>query len=56
MRVKQFIFAAVLLLLCSSCVSRTIYKEPGLRGANASGKGSTEKKIVWFWDKDFRNP
>jgi hypothetical protein len=50
--IKKFIFASVLLLLCSSCVSRTIVKEPGLKGAgSAASKGET--KIIWFWDKDF---
>ena len=47
--VKKLIFAAVLLLLCSSCVSRTLNKEPGLRGT----KANSETKIIWFWDKDF---
>jgi len=50
---KKTVFAAVLLMLCSSCVSRTTIKEPGLKGANAAGKANSETKIVWFWDKDF---
>jgi hypothetical protein len=50
--IKKFIFTAVLLLLCSSCVSRTTIKEPGLKDDTA-GKGIRETKLVWFWDKDF---
>lgn len=50
--IKKLITVAVLLLLCCSCVSRTIIKEPGLNGAgSAATKGET--KLVWFWDKDF---
>jgi hypothetical protein len=45
---KLFILTATL-LLCSSCVSRTLNKEPGLRGTAAN----SETKIIWFWDKDF---
>lgn len=50
--VKKFIFAAVLLLLCSSCVSRTTIKEPGLKGSGSAGSIG-ETKLIWFWDKDF---
>ncbi len=49
---KLFYLIAVL-LLCNACVSRTTIKEPGLKGANAQGKGVSEKKLIWFWDKDF---
>lgn len=49
---KMFCLTAVL-LLCSSCVSRTTIKEPGLKGSQAAGKVNSETKIVWFWDKDF---
>lgn len=50
--IKKLIVAAVLLLLCSSCVSRTVFKESGLQGAGSSAtKGETH--LVWFWDKDF---
>ena len=49
---KLFCLIAVL-LLCSSCVSRTLTKEPGLKGADAVGKANTTTEIVWFWDKDF---
>lgn len=50
---KKLVFAAVMLMLFSSCVSRTTIKEPGLKGANASGKANSETKVIWFWDKDF---
>jgi hypothetical protein len=48
--IKKLILTAVLLLLCSSCVSRTTIKESGLNGKAA---GNSETKLVWFWDKDF---
>jgi hypothetical protein len=50
---RKLFYLIVVLLLCSSCVSRTTYKEPGLKGNTASGKNAGETKIVWFWDKDF---
>lgn len=49
---KKLFYVTTALLLCSSCVSRTINKEPGLTGENAR-KTDQETKIVWFWDKDF---
>jgi hypothetical protein len=49
---KKLFYLIILLLLCSSCVSRTINKEPGLTGGNEA-KGQYETKLVWFWDKDF---
>lgn len=50
--IKKLIAAAVLLLLCSSCVSRTVIKDPGLQGTGSpASKGETH--LVWFWDKDF---
>jgi hypothetical protein len=48
---KKLLYLTAVLLLCSSCVSRTTIKEPGLKGT--SGKASSETKLVWFWDKDF---
>ena len=50
---KKLFYLIAILLLCSSCVSRTTIKEPGLKGDNASGKANSETKLVWFWDKDF---
>jgi hypothetical protein len=51
---KKLLYLTSVLLLCSSCVSRTTIKEPGLKGGgNASGKANSETKLVWFWDKDF---
>lgn len=47
---KKLFYLSALLLLCSSCVSRTVYKEPGLRGHAGQ---VTEKKIIWFWDKEY---
>jgi hypothetical protein len=51
--VKKLFYLTAVLLLCSSCVSRTTIKEPGLKGSNAAGKANSETKLVWFWDKDF---
>lgn len=45
----------VLLLLCSSCVSRSITTDAGFDTAGNSGKVTTTK-TVWIWDKDFKNP
>ncbi|MFA6172702.1 MAG: hypothetical protein WC334_11535 [Kiritimatiellales bacterium] len=50
---KNIFCLITVLLLCCSCVSRTTIKEPGLKGDNAAGKVNSEKKLVWFWDKDF---
>ena len=51
--IKKLFYLIAVLLLCSSCVSRTTIKEPGLKGGNASGKPASETKLIWFWDKDF---
>ena len=50
---RKFFYLITVLLLCSSCVSRTTTKEPGLKGDNATGKANSQTKLVWFWDKDF---
>ena len=49
---KKLFYLMAVLLLCSSCVSRTTYKEKGLKGESSS-KPVGETKIIWFWDKDF---
>lgn len=46
---KKLFYLSVLLLLCSSCVSRTTIKEPGLKGEASK----SETKLIWIWDKDF---
>ena len=48
--VKNLLFTVVLLLLCSSCVSRTTYEGNGMNG---SKKTIDNKELIWFWDKDF---
>ncbi len=48
---KKLLFLTVVLMLCSSCVSRTTIKEPGLK--DAGNKSNSETKLIWFWDKDF---
>ena len=50
---RKLFYLVAVLLLCSSCVSRTTIKEPGLKGDNAAGKANSTTKLVWFWDKDF---
>jgi len=50
--IKKLFYLIPVLLLCSSCVSRTTLKEQGLKGGGA-GKSVSETKTVWFWDKDF---
>jgi hypothetical protein len=51
-------------LLLSGCVSRTVTIEPEQRGDTAAKKSKygsdphaelVEKKIVWIWQKEFRN-
>jgi hypothetical protein len=46
---KKLLYLIALLLLCTSCVSRTTIKEPGLKGEASK----SETKLIWFWDKDF---
>lgn len=55
---------AILCLLSSGCVNRTITEEPGIRGTSTgktrygtapSGK-VVEEKRVWIWQDEFRNP
>jgi len=54
---KNAFSLAAILMLCCSCVSRTITRTPtiseaGKGKANENGK-IIEKKIVWFWEDDF---
>jgi hypothetical protein len=58
----------ILLFTCAAlltgCVTRTVTKEPKHRGGSGSGKtyGANpyaeviEKKRVWIWQAEFRNP
>jgi hypothetical protein len=57
------ITALAFLILISGCVTRTITEEPQNRGAQTGGKfgaksesKTVEKKTVWIWQKEFRNP
>lgn len=47
--IKNLVYLATVLLICSSCVSRTTYKESSMKG----GQKMEETRTVWFWDKDF---
>jgi hypothetical protein len=53
---KNLFYLTVVILLCSSCVSRTTYKQSSLKGSNPSGKPVAEKKLIWIWDKDYSKP
>jgi hypothetical protein len=65
---RSLIFSAFVLMLGSSCVSRTVTVDYVDRGHTdtTKKKGATygdtskgelvEKKLVWFWQKDFRTP
>ena len=53
--IKKFIFAVLFLLLCSSCVSRTISESAGLNSGE-TGKTIKTTKTIWIWDKDYNNP
>ena len=46
---KKLFSLMVLLILCSSCVSRTTYKTNVEDGSKSDG----ESKLVWFWNDDF---
>jgi hypothetical protein len=48
---KKLVVLALLLLTCGACVSRTTFKEPGLK--NEPGKQLSTTELVWFWEKDF---
>ena len=48
--VKQLFFTVVLLLLCSSCVSRTTYEGNSMDG---SKQPIHDKKLIWFWQDDY---
>lgn len=47
---KKIILVLSLLLLCSSCVSRTTY-EGGVQ--NDSQETIDSKELIWFWDDNF---
>lgn len=47
--VKKVLLLIGLLLLCSSCVSRTTYQSNDLDG---SSKVIEKKELIWFWNQD----
>jgi hypothetical protein len=53
---RKLFYLATVLLLCSSCVSRTTYKESGLKAGNPAGKPAAEKQLIWFWQDEFSRP
>ena len=46
---SAIVLLAAFSLLSSSCVSRTTTSQKGF------GEDVTEKKIVWIWQKEYRN-
>ncbi len=65
MKFVAVILGLSLCSLLSGCVSRTVSEEPQHRGAvpgkeNAYGSNShskvKEKKLIWIWQDEFRNP
>lgn len=52
MSLKNIFCLAILLLLCSACVSRTISEPVGPDEDNTV----KETKLIWIWDKEFHNP
>lgn len=52
---KIILYSAAVLVLCSSCVSRTIDKEVRAIGGEP-GRKIQEKKIIWIWEDEYKNP
>ncbi|MEN8254783.1 MAG: hypothetical protein ABFR33_04865 [Verrucomicrobiota bacterium] len=52
--VRSIILMAIAAMLLSSCISRTTTTNAPL-GQGEDGK-VTEKKLIWIWQKEFRNP
>jgi len=52
--VRSIILLAIVSMLSSACVSRTTSTSPPL-GTNKDGK-VLEKKVIWIWQDEFRNP
>lgn len=50
MRQMLFIAAAAVMLAAAGCVSRTTTTQRGF------GEDVTEKRMIWIWEKEFRNP
>jgi len=46
---SSIVLLAAISLLSSACVSRTVTTEKGF------GEDKTTKKIVWIWQKEYRN-
>jgi hypothetical protein len=51
--IKKVLFLTALMLLCSSCVSRTVIGPSGLSGSEK--EVVKEKKLIWFWQEEFSN-
>ena len=47
---NSIVLLAAVSLLNSACISRTVTTEKGF------GKDKTEKKILWIWQDEYRNP
>ncbi len=49
--IKKIILLFGLLLVCSSCVSRTVTTPDALTGTRK--ELTSDKKLIWFWQDDF---
>ncbi len=52
--IRSIILLAIVAALSSSCVSRTTTSSAPL-GQGKDGK-VVEKKLIWIWQDEFRNP
>ncbi|MCK5675477.1 MAG: hypothetical protein KAH99_00515 [Verrucomicrobia bacterium] len=52
--IRSILLLAIVATLSSSCISRTTSTSAPL-GKGEDGK-VTEKKLVWIWQDEFRNP
>ena len=48
--IRSIILLSIVAMLSSSCISRTTSSKDGYGG------DTEHKKIVWIWQKEYRNP
>ena len=49
--IKKLFILAALIMLCSSCMSRTVIGPSGLSGSEK--EVVKDKKLIWFWQAEF---
>lgn len=57
--IRSIILLAVATILSCSCVSRTVSSSTQNRGANTKDQDDgkvLQKKIIWIWQDEYRNP